>query len=74
MPNLTSPDELKTALINLPGVTLSSGYGTSIFVNGERVMTLGQWQDTNRLLINVNGRERMSSFPAVFARIKKLIK
>jgi hypothetical protein len=74
MPQLNTPDELKAALGTLPGVTVDPGYGSCVSVNGERILCLGQWQDTNRLLINMNGRERMSSFSAVFNRIKNLTK
>lgn len=74
MPKITTPEELTAELAKLPGVTLEGSYRPCVSVNGERVLSLGQWQDTNRLLINLNGRERMSSFPAVYSRIKKLVK
>lgn len=66
MARIQNPIEFAAAVNALPGHEVR---GRAVFRNGKCVLSF-QWQDTDRILVSQR-TERMSSFTAVFNRLKK---
>lgn len=71
MPKLNTPTELFAAATKLEGVELR---GTCFFRNGQPLLGIGQWQDTDRVMVSHNRRQRVMTFDGVMRKLKLLLK
>lgn len=66
MARIQNPEEFKKSVETLVGHEVRHN---AVFLNGKCLLSFS-WQDTDRILVS-QGRERMSSFTAVFNKLKK---
>jgi hypothetical protein len=66
MARIQNPTEFATAVSTLPGHEV---LGRAVYRDGKCVLSFS-WQDTDRILVSQR-TERMSSFTAVFNKLKK---
>jgi len=66
MARIANPEQFQKAVETLAGHEIRD---RAVYVNNKCVLSYS-WQDTDRILVS-QGRERMSSFTAVFNKLKK---